>query len=365
MTNPQNMDKRVVQQLIKARKTVKQKYQSLKSDMNIRPQLDIASIYEPITAPLKELVAKINVNKCEVKDECKKELPQETETKEEIKPHPISKSPSAVKPPLQFLKDENVFESEPKHETSTSISDVSGEYLGTTMREDLESFLELYGDEYLKDLAEPLPKIYVKEMINEEVQEKEENYSFDHNFGPRHDFETAKFSLGDVELDFKGPNFIIKLKNGTRLEYEGTPGLYELVFKKHPIGFKQKDIDNYIDIGMRSNLFRRNYQPDEQINGNSSYKYVDIIEPGLRKKKILQPKKSIKYTREIAGLKYKGKGSVLQLNNTPIEYVHWTDPNQLVDRLRLLVASRAAGNNHHGNEITSIIQELRDAGLIK
>lgn len=170
------------------------------------------------------------------------------------------------------------FENEPKHETSTSISDVSGEFLGTTMRDDLESFLELYGDEYWKDLTEPLPKIYVKDMLNKEVREKEVNYSFDHNFGARHDFETTKFSIGDTELNFKEPNFIIKLTNGTHLEYEGTPGLYELIFKQHPIGFKQKDIDNYIDIG------------SEQIQ---SYKYVDIIEPGLRKKKILQPKKEL------------------------------------------------------------------------
>lgn len=354
-----------MQRLINARKIVKRKYESLKSDANIRPQLDVASIYEPITTPLRELVAKIKV-KCESNDKCKTESPTSEKT-EEVEQKLAELPNSSVKPEVpsvSFLKDENVFETEPKDTSSTT--DISGEFLGTTLREELESFLELYGDEYLKDLAEPLPKIYVKEMLNEEIREKEESYNFDHNFGPRHDFETAKFSIGDAELDFKGSNFIIKPKNGTLLEYEGTPGLYELMFKKHPIGYKQKDIDNYIDIGMRSNLFRRNYQSNEQINGNSSYKYVEIIEPNLRKKSILRPKKIAKYTREISGLKkYKGKGDVLQLNDKPIEYVHWNNPNELVDRLRLLVASRAAGNNQHVNEIASIIEELREAGLIK
>jgi len=35
------------------------------------------------------------------------------------------------------------------------------------------------------------------------------------------------------------------------------------------------------------------------------------------------------------------------------------DPNELVDRLQLLEASRQAGHNAHNNEILSIIEELR------
>ncbi|KYN15784.1 hypothetical protein ALC57_11990 [Trachymyrmex cornetzi] len=40
------------------------------------------------------------------------------------------------------------------------------------------------------------------------------------------------------------------------------------------------------------------------------------------------------------------------------------DPNEIVDRLRLLKASRQTGHNGHNNEILSIIEELREAGLI-
>ena len=46
------------------------------------------------------------------------------------------------------------------------------------------------------------------------------------------------------------------------------------------------------------------------------------------------------------------------------EYVFWDDPNELVERLRLLLASQAAGNSSHSNEIMSVIEELRDAGII-
>jgi len=44
--------------------------------------------------------------------------------------------------------------------------------------------------------------------------------------------------------------------------------------------------------------------------------------------------------------------------------LHWDDPNELMDHLRLLDASHRAGNNAHDNEILSIIEEFREAGLI-
>ena len=47
-----------------------------------------------------------------------------------------------------------------------------------------------------------------------------------------------------------------------------------------------------------------------------------------------------------------------------LDYVYWDDPNELVDRLRLLLAPQAAGNPSHTNEIISIIEELREAEII-
>ena len=52
------------------------------------------------------------------------------------------------------------------------------------------------------------------------------------------------------------------------------------------------------------------------------------------------------------------------LNDNKIDYVYWDDPSELVDRLRLLEASRQADHNAHDNEILSIIEELREANLI-
>jgi len=41
----------------------------------------------------------------------------------------------------------------------------------------------------------------------------------------------------------------------------------------------------------------------------------------------------------------KGLPRAMTLNDNAIDYVHWDDRNELVDRLRLLEASRQAGHN--------------------
>lgn len=51
--------------------------------------------------------------------------------------------------------------------------------------------------------------------------------------------------------------------------------------------------------------------------------------------------------------------------NPNIVYEYFDNPNELCDRLRLLVSSRSAGNTNHSQEINSIIEELRELELIE
>jgi len=60
----------------------------------------------------------------------------------------------------------------------------------------------------------------------------------------------------------------------------------------------------------------------------------------------------------------RGLHRVMTLNDNAIDYVHWDDPNELVDRLQLLEVSRQAGHNAHDNEMPSIVEKLREAGII-
>lgn len=61
-------------------------------------------------------------------------------------------------------------------------------------------------------------------------------------------------------------------------------------------------------------------------------------------------------------------GSGIEMDFVPynenVVYEFYDDPNELCERLRLLIASKAAGNSNHSQEINSIISELREAGVI-
>jgi len=145
-----------------------------------------------------------------------------------------------------------------------------------------------------------------------------------------------------IELD-KNDNIFIDGK-----KYPGTVGLYELIFMKFPNESSYTNIDKqyYKSILLLTNAHKRDYNAQNQIKSNKGHKYKNIIAP-LLGKKIGQ-----------------GIPRTVILNDNKIDYIHWNDPNELVDRLRLLEASRHAGHNAHDNEILSIIEELREAGLI-
>lgn len=71
----------------------------------------------------------------------------------------------------------------------------------------------------------------------------------------------------------------------------------------------------------------------------------------------------------IKHIKFKQKkGGGLEKNFIPysenIVYEYWDDPNELCERLKLLLASKGGGNSNHDQEINSIIEELRERKII-
>lgn len=46
-------------------------------------------------------------------------------------------------------------------------------------------------------------------------------------------------------------------------------------------------------------------------------------------------------------------------------FSYWNDPNELVQRLRLLISSTSVGHTGHQNEIVSIIEQLREVNIIE
>lgn len=151
--------------------------------------------------------------------------------------------------------------------------------------------------------------------------------------------------------------------SGNKIEFEDgknwelTNGLYSLIFHRQPQNYSQNDLKIYREILIKTNVYRRNFHPSGQLKGTRAHKYTKIIKPLLAKTPTAEstPKRS---KASVSG------SGFMTLNMNKPNYVYWDDPNELVERLQLLIASQSAGNTNHTNEITSIIEELREAQII-
>lgn len=158
---------------------------------------------------------------------------------------------------------------------------------------------------------------------------------------------SSSYKIGSIPFIVKSNNII----DIDGLVYGATPGLLNLLFLKDPetSSYTNEDLTSYGDILINSNACRRNFDSNQQLKGGNSNKYRLIIKP------LLNPKKGRK--------SYTGAG-FMNLPKENIDYIFWDDPNEIVDRLRLLISSQSAGNNSHNNEIVSIIEEMREANII-
>ncbi|XP_041985064.1 uncharacterized protein LOC121737453 [Aricia agestis] len=58
----------------------------------------------------------------------------------------------------------------------------------------------------------------------------------------------------------------------------------------------------------------------------------------------------------------RGEGiNILKEVKKDTDLVYWNDPNELVERLKILLASRAAGNTGLDNEVNAILEEMKEA----
>lgn len=146
-------------------------------------------------------------------------------------------------------------------------------------------------------------------------------------------------------------------------KYELTPGLIELLLRKKPNLTIVSDKDKlvYKDMLHYTCAHKRDYNPKNQLKGDKGTKYREIIKP-LFTETFDMDKIDIESRNEP-----KSGGSLPKLKRykSKTDLIYWDDPNELIERLKLLIASRNAGNSNHDNEIISIIEELKEAGIIK
>lgn len=215
----------------------------------------------------------------------------------------------------------------------------------------------------LKSIIDPLNEIKNQQQQSNFIQNERQIQDEDSNY----DNVEQKFEdeIHEPKLDelFKSPDFdktygpgklhgdyisfgkeILKITdkliiiNSSLIDYPLTEGLLRLIFLKSPSKYTEHDLDAYKSLLVHS---RAHLTKDETRIKKGGSKYRNII----------------------AKLFCSGSGlnMTLQRNNL----VYWNDPNELVDRLRLLLASRAAGNTGVENEIVSIFEELYEMRIIK
>lgn len=142
--------------------------------------------------------------------------------------------------------------------------------------------------------------------------------------------------------------------------YEFTPGLKELLIRNKP-NLKlvtEKDKIMYKHLLVTTSAHRRDFNPNGQLKGDKGLKYCQIIKPLFSDTKQDFPK-------NLTEFKIGGSLPKLKKYKKATDYIYWDDPNELIERLKLLIASKSAGNSNHDNEILSIIEELKESGIIK
>ena len=174
----------------------------------------------------------------------------------------------------------------------------------------------------------------------------------DLTFGSRYVPEMKRYMLGDKTfVAFKSDIFSI---DGTT--FPKSSGLFELVWMRKPDRryYTRTDLKNYKKILEYTNAHRKGYQRNAPIIAPNATKYKTLI------RELFAPPPPPPQPME-----HSGSGlELMTLNKKNIEYVYWDSPNELVDRLRLLIAETNVGNKSHTNEIYSILEELREDGFI-
>ena len=229
----------------------------------------------------------------------------------------------------------------------------------------------------IKESLEKIPAITFPAFPAIEMTEEEKT-----NLGPiatnalkkflRRDDADKIYGLRDKNGKFYIGNKLAVIDNNDlivgKYEYEGTPGLWELITSKNPDKSKygEEDLEIYAKLLIRSNALRRNYDPDNKRPLSSpGNKWKKLLSPIWKNKHLFKeeeeddddPQPSTSGT----GLSVAGPATPRSegLKILP------SDPNALIDRFDLLFSSQKAGHTGVRNEIVSILDELKRQGVLK
>ena len=135
-------------------------------------------------------------------------------------------------------------------------------------------------------------------------------------------------------------------------KFKGTPGLWELIMEKEPKKYTEEDLKRYGDLLFKTNAINQDFNKNNPYpRANRSYKWQNIV--------------GFIWAERTAGKKI-GETSVKRVKKTDGKgvVVIPSDPNALLERLDLLLASKEAGHTGVMNELVSICDELKRQGVL-
>lgn len=295
---------------------IRQKYQKFKLGIVETEQL-LEKQYKPLITELKNAERVKRNTEERVKRNTDEELNDSIKA-DDFKPKQAS---SPKKQSVTFIADGDLYGDEPP-----SLSQVMQS--PSALKEASEYVLETF--------SAPLTQKYMLKLMKGEVGATNK---IDNIYGPRID--NDKLMVGNSPLTFDEDGNIILNK----VQYKGTEGLYELLFKRQPDDsvYNRDDLNAYKDMLIKSSAHKKNYVSNNHINRPvNSIKYKTIV--------------STLFPKDVYGKGFKHARSR--------DIFYWNDPNELCARLKLLVGSTEVGNTAHKNEIQNIIEELREAKLV-
>ena len=361
----------ITRQIIKARRDVKRKLNRIR-DMRFRNMEFLRGNLQSVITPLIKQETGVKVEKEE-----EEELGDKVGKKEElIKKPTTSRWPGRTSKQMEFWSfdngsvrpstavdesegveefnydddddgDDDVFEADPRTVMENVPKQRESVIVPSNIDEMRMALNTEEGSSYLNNLAE-LPRRYLKFLTSSST-------NVDNASGVRFDPDSQSWKLGIRPVNFEGNNLLI----GDKL-YDGTPGLYSLLFEKSPTHYDTEDLKVYKDILKYTRAHYDNYGSGRKITTTGT-KYNEII------KIVFPPRSKYKAKSTGAGSKKITSGLLKRVpeGSSKIEYVPFTSMNELVDRLRLLYASEKSGNTSIHNEIVSIIKTLRANHIIE
>lgn len=194
-------------------------------------------------------------------------------------------------------------------------------------------------------------------LISSTNSERPEEY--DQIFGIRLDAD-GKYMMGDKTVIIDVDKETIKVGKLKKCRF--TSGLQELLFKSRPrVGyFDRNDLKMYKCFLLHTRCHRNS---KGALKANPGFKYKFIVGPLFKQ----EGQDITKLYDRLLETTQTGEGissPLVSLTNKTKEYIYFDDPNELIQRLSYLHASKQAGNTGVNNEIISIEEELREIGII-